>query len=124
MIPKRAAVEFLLGYDNVKLVVAGSGPGLVLPPDLLTQAEDHGVTLEIGLNMPIPILDLHLDDDGFVATLSFRQTPFKCVVPWAAVIIVGIVDEAQFVWAGREQRPLPASVNTPAKPKRGLSVVS
>jgi len=117
VISKRAAVEFLLGYDNVKVVVAGAVPGLVLPPELLTQAEDHGVTLEIGLNMPIPIPDLRLDDDGFVASLSFNRVPFKCFVPWAAVLIVGVVDQAQFVW---HEVAMPVAE---APVKRGLSVV-
>lgn len=48
------------------------------------QAEPQ-ISLEYGLNMPIPIDDLKISEVGIDATLSFDRTPHAVFVPWDAV---------------------------------------
>jgi stringent starvation protein B len=97
------------------------------------------LVLQVGLNMPVPIKDLQLDDEGMSCTLSFSRTPFFCVVPWSSVFaIIGCDDGRGMVWPddvpaevtrqaeGREQVPaarkdLPKAVavaETSANPPR------
>jgi stringent starvation protein B len=57
------------------------------------------LVLQVGLNMPVPIKDLQLDDDGMSCTLSFSRSPFFCVVPWSSVFaIIGCDDGRGMVW--------------------------
>jgi stringent starvation protein B len=57
------------------------------------------LVLQVGLNMPVPIKDLRLDEDGMSCTLSFSRSPFFCVVPWASVFaIIGCDDGRGMVW--------------------------
>jgi hypothetical protein len=60
-------------------------PGVVVPEHL--RGEPH-LVLQYGLDLPIPILDLEVDDDGVRATLSFSKHPERTVVPWSAVYVV------------------------------------
>lgn len=43
------------------------------------------IRLNIGLNMPIPVPDLCVDESGISCTLSFSRTPHYVVIPWSAV---------------------------------------
>jgi len=56
------------------------------------------LVLQVGLNMPVPIPDLRLDDDGMSCTLSFNRTPFFCVVPWSSVFAMVGEDGRGMVW--------------------------
>jgi stringent starvation protein B len=56
------------------------------------------LVLEIGLNMPVPIPDLRLDDEGMTCTLSFSRTPFFCAVPWTSVFAMVGDDGRGMVW--------------------------
>lgn len=56
------------------------------------------LVLQIGLNMPVPIPDLHLDDQKMSCTLSFNRSPFLCVVPWAAVFAMVDEEGRAMVW--------------------------
>jgi hypothetical protein len=77
-------------------------PASVAPPEGAAQV------LSYGLDMPVPIPDLVVDDSGVSATLSFSRSPFKTFVPWEAVV---------GVWGhGGESEP-PAR---PARPKLSL----
>lgn len=55
---------------------------VVVPPWLRHQAQ---LVLQVGYDMPIPIDDLTVDSYGVTGTLSFSRTPFRCMIPWAAV---------------------------------------
>lgn len=55
---------------------------VVVPPWLRHQAQ---LVLQVGLDMPIPIPDLTVNEDGVLGTLSFSRTPFLCHIPWNAV---------------------------------------
>ncbi|MEY4581765.1 MAG: hypothetical protein RL701_6468 [Pseudomonadota bacterium] len=68
---------------------------VVVPPWLRHQAQ---LVLQVGLDMPIPIPDLRVDENGIFGTLSFSRTPFACNVPWNAVFAL-VGDEGRgMVW--------------------------
>jgi hypothetical protein len=50
------------------------------------------------LNMPVPIPDLRLDEEGLACTLSFNRSPFYCVVPWLSVFAMVGDDGRGMVW--------------------------
>jgi hypothetical protein len=56
------------------------------------------VVLQVGLDMPIPIPDLRVDDRGISGTLSFNRSPFTCRVPWRAVFALVGDDGRGMVW--------------------------
>jgi len=56
------------------------------------------LVLQIGLDLPIPIPDLRVDQEGVLATLSFSRTPFTCIVPWSAVFALVGEDGKGMVW--------------------------
>lgn len=68
---------------------------VVVPPWLRHQAQ---LVLQVGLDMPIPIPDLRVDENGIFGTLSFSRTPFACNVPWNAIFAL-VGDEGRgMVW--------------------------
>ncbi len=56
------------------------------------------LVLELGLNMPVPIPDLSVDDDAVSCTLSFSRSPFFCFIPWSAVYALVGSDGRSMVW--------------------------
>jgi stringent starvation protein B len=58
----------------------------VVVPDSF-RSEAH-LILQYGHDLPIPIPDLEVDEDGVRATLSFSRTAHVTFVPWAAVYAV------------------------------------
>jgi hypothetical protein len=66
-------------------------PGVAVPEHLTRQPQL--VLLVARGGTPIPIEDLVVDDDGIRATLSFKRTPFACVIPWPAVF--ALVNDSQ-----------------------------
>lgn len=68
---------------------------VIVPPWLRHQAQ---LVLQVGLDMPIPIPDLRVDENGIFGTLSFSRTPFSCNIPWASVFAL-VGDEGRgMVW--------------------------
>ena len=59
--------------------------GVVVPAHLKSEAH---LVLQYGNDLPIPIPDLQIDEQGVSATLSFARTPWATVVPWSAVYVV------------------------------------
>lgn len=60
-------------------------PSLLLPLHLYGKDQ---VVLQIGYDMPVPIDDLRINDEGFEGTLSFKGKPTFCKVPWSAVFAI------------------------------------
>ena len=86
----------LLLRGNLLVHLDPTTPGVVLPDDL---GEQDSLVLQLGLDMTVPIPDLHLDDSGIVATLSFTRTPFTCRIPWEAVhALVGKENRKGLFW--------------------------
>jgi hypothetical protein len=79
---KLHVAQFILSTDSLFLYLDPRGDDVTVPPWFKHQPE---LCLQFGLNMPVPIPDLHLDETGIYGTLSFSQTPFTCAVPWKAV---------------------------------------
>lgn len=50
------------------------------------------LVLQYGYDMPVPIPDLTVDEDGIRATLSFQRVPCPTFVPWSAVYILACTD--------------------------------
>lgn len=75
------------------------------------------LTLEIGLNMPVPIRDLDVSDDGISCTLSFNRSPFWCRLPWSSMFAIVSVDHRGMVWPEDVPSELADRVSkSPSKP--------
>jgi hypothetical protein len=93
---KKDVVLELLETTGVFLHLDPRREGVVVPPHFKKQPE---LVLQVGLNMPVPIRDLQVDDDGVHCTLSFNRSPFWCSMPWPSIFAVrSDLDARGFVW--------------------------
>jgi stringent starvation protein B len=88
-------VRVLLTRGSVFVHLDPRVEGTIVPTHLRKQPQ---LFLQIGLDLPVPIPDLRIDDDGITGTLSFQRTPFECWVPWPAVFGVVAEDGDGMVW--------------------------
>jgi stringent starvation protein B len=127
--PKKEVALALLERSKVLVHLDPRKEGVIVPAGFRKQPQ---LVLEIGLNMPVPIPDLRLDEEGMSCTLSFSRQPFYCVVPWPSVFAMVGDDGRGMVWpddvppeiasqAPVEQQP-PARPR-PAAAKRALEPV-
>ncbi len=93
--PKDEVLHALLREGSVFVHLDPRHEGVVVPRWLAGQPQ---LVLQIGLNLPIPIPDLHIDEQGWQGTLSFQRTPFTCEVPWNAVYALLGEDGRGMVW--------------------------
>jgi stringent starvation protein B len=93
--PKREVALALLERSSVHVHLDPRTSNVVVPPMFKGQPQ---LVLQIGLNMPVPIPDLRLDEDGMSCTLSFSRSPFHCVIPWPAVFAMVGEDGRGMVW--------------------------
>lgn len=82
---KHEAFLALLQEGWTSLHLDARRPGVIVPPHLRT--EPH-LVLQYGHDLPIPILDLEVDEHGVRATLSFSKNPQRTFVPWTSVYVV------------------------------------
>jgi stringent starvation protein B len=73
------------------------------------------VVLQVGLDMPVPIPDLRVDDEGVYGTLSFKGVPFTCYVPWASVFALVGEDAKGMVWPSEMPSEIAAEVERESK---------
>ncbi|MBX3226297.1 MAG: hypothetical protein KIT84_43060 [Labilithrix sp.] len=92
--PKKEVALALLERSNVDIYLDPRADGVVVPP----QFKKPPLILKIGLNMPVPIPDLRLDDESMSCTLSFNRAKFFCVVPWLSVFAMVGDDGRGMVW--------------------------
>jgi len=85
---QEAFLKFLRG-GWTSLHLDARRPGVLVPAHLRREAH---LVLQYGHDLPIPIPDLEVDEDGVRATLSFSKTPQRTFVPWEAVYVVVCVD--------------------------------
>mgnify|MGYP000060595619 CR=1 FL=1 len=78
-------------------------------PEFLRQ--EPRLVLQYGYNMPVPIHDLVIDEQGIKATLSFRRVSHSTVVPWSAVFAITDGDQRGYLW----EADLPADLNLEAE---------
>jgi stringent starvation protein B len=92
---KRDVANMLLRKGSLFIHLDPRVSDVMVPPWLRHQAQ---LVLQVGFDMPIPIPDLRIDEDGVFGTLSFSRTPFACTVPWNAVFAL-VGDEGRgMVW--------------------------
>ena len=107
--PKKEVALALLERSNDRGIFVHLDPrrtAVVVPPWFKKQPQ---LVLQIGLNMPVPIPDLRLDDDGMSCTLSFNRSPFYCVVPWSSVFAMVGEDGRGMVWPDDVPAEVPLS---------------
>ena len=85
----------LLNKGSVFVHLDPSTLGTLIPYRLKFQSQ---VVLQFGLDMPVPIPDMKLDQAGISGTLSFKGVPFSCFVPWTAVFAVVGEDGRGLTW--------------------------
>ncbi len=93
--PKKEVALALLERSSVHLHLDPRVDGVIVPSWFKKQPQ---LVLQIGLNMPVPIPDLRLDDEGMSCTLSFNRAPFHCSVPWTSVFAMVGDDMRGMVW--------------------------
>jgi len=92
---KRDVAKMLLRKGSLFVHLDPRASDVFVPPWLRHQAQ---LVLQVGFDMPIPIPDLRVDDEGVFGTLSFSRNPFTCAVPWHAVFAL-VGDEGRgMVW--------------------------
>ena len=92
---KEDVARGLLLRGNLFVHLDPSEDGVILPDSIRNQPQ---VMLQLGLDMPLPIPDLRVDDVGITGTLSFRRSPFYCVIPWSSVYAICGDDGRGMVW--------------------------
>jgi hypothetical protein len=92
---KKDVTLLLLEGPSVYLHLDPRREGVNVPKWLAGQPQ---LVLQIGLNMPVPIPDLVVDDEGVSCTLSFNRAPFWCKLPWTAIYAVVGADQRGMVW--------------------------
>jgi stringent starvation protein B len=93
--PKKEVALALLERGSVHVHLDPRATGVVVPAWFKRQPQ---LVLQVGLNMPVPIHDLRVDDDGMSCTLSFNRSPFFCIVPWSCVYAMVGDDGRGMVW--------------------------
>ena len=93
--PKKSVALALLENTTVFVHLDPRGQNVRVPPWFKKQPQ---LVLQIGLNMPVPIPDLRLDDESVSCTLSFNRSPFYCHIPWEAVFALVGENRRGMVW--------------------------
>src|SRR5690554_3397570 len=107
--PKKDVALALLEHSTVFVHLDPRKDDVRVPPWFKKQPQ---LVLQVGLNMPVPIPDLTLDDEGLSCTLSFSRTPHFCKVPWPAVYALVGENGRGMVWPD----DVPAEVAAQAQP--------
>jgi stringent starvation protein B len=112
--PKKEVALALLERSRVHVHLDPRKDGVIVPVHFRKQAQ---LVLEIGLNMPVPIPDLRVDDGAMTCTLSFSRQPFYCVVPWPAVFAMVGDDGRGMVWPDDVPPEIQAQAARPPEPE-------
>jgi hypothetical protein len=94
---KKQVLETLLARGDAYIHLDPRADGVCVPSHLQRQA---ALVLVVGLEMPIPIPDLRIDQDGIAATLSFSGRLHPCFVPWRSVYAIRNMDWRGLDWRG------------------------
>jgi len=109
--PKKEVALALLERSNVDVYLDPRSKGVVVPPQFRREPR---LIRKIGLNMPVPIPDLHLDEESMACTLSFNRSPFYCIVPWSTVFAMVGEDGRGMVWPDDVPHELASKVDQDA----------
>ena len=110
--PKKEVATALLQQSTVFIHLDPRAEDVIVPPWFKKQPR---LVLQVGLNMPVPIPDLHLDDEGVSCTLSFNRSPCFCRIPWKAVFALISEDRRGMVWPDDVPREVAVQVQGPAR---------
>jgi hypothetical protein len=117
---KRDVANQLLRKGSLFIHLDPRMQDVVVPPWLRHQAQ---LVLQVGLDMPIPIPDLRVDENGIFGTLSFSRTPFSCNMPWNAIFAL-VGDEGRgMVWPESMPSEIVAEVEAENKRAAGRDPV-
>lgn len=92
---KEVAIALLEASNSVYVHLDPRRHGVSVPRQFVDKPQ---LVLQIGLNMPIPIRDLTVDDDGISCTLSFNRSPTYCRMPWGAIYALIGEDGRGMMW--------------------------
>jgi stringent starvation protein B len=92
---KKEVVLALLERSSVFIHLDPRRDQVAVPPWFKKQPR---LVLQIGLNMPVPIRDLSVDDECISCTLSFNRSPYFCWIPWQAIFALVGEDQRGMVW--------------------------
>ena len=115
---KKDVARALLLRGSVFVHLDPRTAGVVVPARLRHQPQ---VVLQVGLDMPVPIPDLRVDDEGVFGTLSFKGQPFTCTVPWSAVFALVGDDAKGMVWPSEMPSEIAAEVERENKRKQSAT---
>jgi stringent starvation protein B len=123
--PKKDVALALLEQATVLVHLDPRGDQVSVPAWFKKQPQ---LVLQIGLNMPKPIPDLTVDDDGISCTLSFSNTPHYCHLPWVSVYALIGASGRGMVWPDDVPKEVAGQyvVTTPkeeTKPRAALRAV-
>ena len=123
--PKKDVALALLEQATVLVHLDPRGEQVQVPAWFKRQPQ---LVLQIGLNMPKPIPDLNVDDDGISCTLSFSNAPHYCHLPWASVYALIGASGRGMVWPDDVPKEVAGQyvVTTPkeeVKPRTALRAV-
>jgi hypothetical protein len=93
--PKKDVARALLLRGSVYVYLDPRRSEVLVPPWFSKQPQ---LVLQVGLDLPVPIPDLRVDDNGVFGTLSFNRAPFTCAVPWSGVFALVGDDGMGMVW--------------------------
>ena len=93
--PKKEVVLKLLEETDVMVHLDPRHVDVCVPKWFKKQPQ---LVLQIGLNLPVPIPDLEVDDEALTCTLSFNRTPFFCFLPWDSIYALVGGDGRGMVW--------------------------
>ena len=113
--PKKDVAMALLKGTSVFVHLDPRVDGVVVPKWFKKQPQ---LVLQIGWNMPVPIPDLALDEDGIICTLSFSGSPFFCAMPWNAIYALFSEEGGGMIWP----EDVPSELSTKAA-KQGPRLV-
>ena len=109
---KRDAFMAFLAEGWVSIHLDARRPEVDVPDEF--RSNGH-LVLQYGRNMPIPIPDLQVGEDGIRATLSFSRLPHQTIIPWSSVYIVACTDGRGVLYF----EDVPEDVSLMARPVEG-----
>jgi stringent starvation protein B len=92
---KRTVMDKLLADGPVLVHLDPRKDGVRIPDSFAGQPQ---LVLRFGFGLSPPIHDLTIDDEAVHGTLTFRGTPFGCVIPWTAIFALVAEDGRGLVW--------------------------
>lgn len=118
--PKKDVALALLERATVLVHLDPRADAVRVPPWFKKQPQ---LILQLGLNMPVPIRDLNVDDEGLSGTLSFNRSPHFCLVPWSAVYALVGEDGRGMVWPEDVPAEVIVQTRASAPPRESLRAV-